>query len=360
MANKRNSIVELFRLFSMWCVVAHHFVIHNADPVSVFGNAFTRVVFNCIFFPVGKVAVGCFVFITVWFIASRSAFSVRDAVDKIAALNSEVVFYSVVLSVISVYTGYSRLSVSLVIDALFPIITGYGWWFATSYAALIVLLPFLIKGLCACNKREHGVLALGLTIAFGFFRYLPFVSFPAGGMLVDFIVIAVDICFVRWHINLDSLRIKRLLLACSMCFAIGAIFYYVQFHSQGIIHDFAVNFFNGYVGSSANLLSLGASIFFSLAFFKLAKQYQWSSSLVNRLAGSAFAVYLISDFAFVRDWLWKNVFTFDHLGNHFGLFFVTAIPSLVMVCVLIIDLARRTVVVFFRSHRYVITNRIAG
>ena len=359
MANKRNSIIELFRLFSMWCVVAHHFVIHNADPVSVFGNAFTRAFFNCIFFPVGKVAVGCFVFITVWFIASRSAFSVRDAVEKIATLNGEVVFYSVILSVISVYTGYSRLSVSLVIDALFPIITGYGWWFATSYAALIVLLPFLIKGLRVCNKREHGILALGLTIAFGLFRYLPFVSFPAGGMLVDFIVIAVDICFVRRHIDLNGLRVKRLLLACGMCFAIGAIFY-VQFHSQGIIHDFAVNFYNGYVGSSANLLSLGASIFLSLAVFKLAKRYQWSSSLVNRLAGSAFAVYLVSDFAFVRDWLWKNVFTFGHLGNHFGLLFVIVIPSLVMVCALIIDLARRTVAACFRSYRNVITNRIAG
>lgn len=328
----------------MWCVVAHHFVIHNADPVSVFGNAFTRAVFSCVFFPLGKVAVGCFVFITVWFIASRSEFSIGDAIKKIAALNGEVVFYSVILSAVSVYTGYSRLSVSLVIDALFPIITGYGWWFATSYAALIVLLPFLIKGLRAFDKREHGVLALGLTFAFGFFRYLPFVSFPAGGMLVDFIVIAVDICFVRWHIDLDSLRIKRLLLACAMLFAIGAIFYYSQFHSQGIIHDFAVNFYNGYVGSSANLLSLGASIFLSLGVFKLAKRYQWSSSLVNRLAGSAFAVYLISDFAFVRDWLWKNVFTFGHLGNHFGLLFVIVIPSLVMICCLVLDITRRAVV----------------
>lgn len=126
----------------MWCVVAHHFVIHNADPVSIFDNAFSRVVFNCIFFPVGKVAVGCFFFITVWFIASRSAFSVSDAIKKISALNGGVVFNSVFLSAISVYTGYSRLLVSLVIDALFPIITGCGWWFATSYAALIVLLPF--------------------------------------------------------------------------------------------------------------------------------------------------------------------------------------------------------------------------
>lgn len=101
---------------------------------------------------------------------------------------------------------------------------------------------FLTKGLRECNKREHGILALGLTIAFGLFRYLASVSFPAGGMLVDFIVIAIDICFFRWHIDLDRLRLKGLLLACGMCFAIGAIFYCVQFHSQDIILDFAANF----------------------------------------------------------------------------------------------------------------------
>ena len=32
---ERNSIIEPFRLISMWCVVTHHFVMHNADDVSV-------------------------------------------------------------------------------------------------------------------------------------------------------------------------------------------------------------------------------------------------------------------------------------------------------------------------------------
>lgn len=35
MTKERNSIIELFRLISKWSVVAHHFVIHNVDDISV-------------------------------------------------------------------------------------------------------------------------------------------------------------------------------------------------------------------------------------------------------------------------------------------------------------------------------------
>lgn len=47
MAKERNSIVELFWLISMRCVFAHHFVIHNADDISVFASPLTRLIFKC-------------------------------------------------------------------------------------------------------------------------------------------------------------------------------------------------------------------------------------------------------------------------------------------------------------------------
>lgn len=100
MAKERNSIVELFWLISMWCVFAHHFVIHNADDISVFASPLTRLIFKGVFLPIGKVAVGCFVSIAVWFIADRASFSIKDAVKKLIILNNEVVFYSITLGII--------------------------------------------------------------------------------------------------------------------------------------------------------------------------------------------------------------------------------------------------------------------
>lgn len=341
MTKERNSIIELFRLFSMWCVVAHHFVVHNGSPVSAFANPVTRVLYTVAFYPVGKVAVGCFVFISVWFIAGSSSFSVKRAAKKLLTLNNEVLFYSVVLGGIALVSGYAQPSVSLLIKILFPIATGYDWWFATSYAGLLLLLPFLTKGLRACSKDEHRLLAYGSTIAFGFFRYLPFVSFPAAGNLIDFVVIAIDICYLRWHIDLEKIHWNNLLLILVLCAVFGAATCYIPYHSQGIVHDFAANLSAGYRGSSASIFSIGISASLSLVVFKFAHKRQWTSSLINFVAGSAFAVYLISDYELVRVWLWKSVFTFDHLGAHMGMLYVVLIPSVVMIACLLIDLARR-------------------
>lgn len=76
----------------MWCVFAHHFVIHNADDISVFASPLTRLIFKGVFLPIGKVAVGCFVSIAVWFIADRASFSIKDAVKKLIIFNNEVAF----------------------------------------------------------------------------------------------------------------------------------------------------------------------------------------------------------------------------------------------------------------------------
>lgn len=137
---------------------------------------------------------------------------------------------------------------------------------------------------------------------------------------------------------------SNLLSVLLFCAVFGAATYYLPYHSQGIVRDFAANLFVGYRGSSASVLSIGISASLSLAVFKFARRRQWTSSLINFVASSAFAVYLISDYEFVRVWLWKSVFTFDHLGAHMGMLYVVLIPSVVMIACLLIDLSRRVAV----------------
>ena len=118
------------------------------------------------------------------------------------------------------------------------------------------------------------LLAIGLTIAFGVFRYLPFVSFPAGGLLADFIVLAIDICCLRWYVDLKVLYYKSPFFIGAICVAVGIGCYFLPYHSQGIIQDFTVNFNNGYVGSSSNTLFIGLYVPLSLSAFKFADQHQ--------------------------------------------------------------------------------------
>ena len=57
MVKIRDSRIELLRIVLMWTVVAHHFVVHNADSVSVFPGSFTRFFYNIFFYPIGRTAV---------------------------------------------------------------------------------------------------------------------------------------------------------------------------------------------------------------------------------------------------------------------------------------------------------------
>lgn len=162
-------------------------------------------------------------------------------------------------------------------------------------------------------------------------------------MLVDLIVLAIDICYFRWYIDLNTTNWNKLVLVGAACFASGICFLYLPYHSQGIIHDFSLNLFNGYVYSSANILSMGLSFAISLSVFKLCLVFKLNSSRFNWIAGSAFAVYLITDYSLVQNWLWKSLFTFTNLGNQHGVLLVVLIPSFVMACCLTIDIGRRTI-----------------
>lgn len=46
MVKMRDSRIELLRIVLMWTVMAQHFVVHNADFVSVFPDSFTRFFYN--------------------------------------------------------------------------------------------------------------------------------------------------------------------------------------------------------------------------------------------------------------------------------------------------------------------------
>lgn len=142
MTKERNSIIEPFRLFSMWCVVAHHFVVHNGSPVSVFANPVTRALYNVVFYLSARWLLAALFLFLFGLLLAHLLLALNALLKNSSPLNNEVLFYSVVLGGIALVSGYAQPSASLLIKILFPIATGYGWWFATSYAGLLLLLPF--------------------------------------------------------------------------------------------------------------------------------------------------------------------------------------------------------------------------
>lgn len=154
MAKIRDSRIELLRIVLMWTVMAHHFVVHNADSVSVFPGSFTRFFYNIFFYPIGRTAVGCFVAITIWFVAGKAGYSIKQAVKQIASIEGTVLFYSIALGFFFMLRGDIQVSPTNLIDIFAPILTGSSWWFVTVYAWLVFLLPFLFR-LCMRWTRNY-------------------------------------------------------------------------------------------------------------------------------------------------------------------------------------------------------------
>lgn len=127
MAKIRDSRIELLRIVLMWTVMAHHFVVHNADSVSVFPGSFTRFFYNIFFYPIGRTAVGCFVAITIWFVAGKAGYSIKQAVKQIASIEGTVLFYSIALGFFFMLRGDIQVSPTNLIDIFAPILTGSSW-----------------------------------------------------------------------------------------------------------------------------------------------------------------------------------------------------------------------------------------
>lgn len=345
-AKQRDSRIELLRIILMWTVMAHHFVVHNADPISVFPSSFARFIYNTFFYPIGRTAVGCFVAITIWFVAGKAEYSFKRAVRQVASIEGTVLFYSVTLGIFFLFRSNIQFSITYLIDICAPVLTGYSWWFVTVYAWLVFLLPFLIPALRALDQKLHLYLSLLLIFVFGFLRYVPIFWIPIDGLLLDFIVICVLVCYVRWYVDLSKLNLKHLIGTCAISFIGVALAFYGQFNFGGILGSTCSNLYNGFLGSPACIFSLMIAIPVLLITFKLPP---FSSRAVNAIAKLCFATYLISDYSPIQSWLWRSHFSFTQVGVGLGILQVFIVPTLVFAVCLIIESIRKFLFARFSS-----------
>ena len=98
-ASHRDSNIELFRIITMFFIVAHHYVVNSgltledgpiaANPLS--GNS----IFLLLFGAWGKIGINCFVMITGYFMC-KSSITLR----KFAKLLGEIMFYKIGIGLI--------------------------------------------------------------------------------------------------------------------------------------------------------------------------------------------------------------------------------------------------------------------
>lgn len=158
---KRNSTIELLRLFFMFGIVLGHVYCHGThlDFHWIYTMCKTPTnIWNMPLYTLGTIGVTGFMFISGYY-------GVNGSIDKIVHFLWITVFYGLVGMI---YSGFSLRKIML-LPLSFDL-----WWFVSSYMVLLLISPILNKGIEMTNRKQHKLIVAGLfvyTYFLGFFNW---------------------------------------------------------------------------------------------------------------------------------------------------------------------------------------------
>jgi hypothetical protein len=168
---KRESNIELYRIFLMLGIIAHHYVVNSgllpllqSPPLSL------KSTFFLIFGMWGKTGINCFVLITGYYMCKS-----QITLKKFLKLITEVVFYNVLIFTLFIVCGYTVFTWKDCFYAILPI-KGISDGFTSCYIVFYLLIPFLNILVKNMNQYQHQMLIGLFTFIFTLLGTIPFIN----------------------------------------------------------------------------------------------------------------------------------------------------------------------------------------
>lgn len=247
----------------------------------------------------GKVGVVIFFSISAWFFLDKEQ-TIKSNLRRIWVMERELLFWSFCLLVFYLVFDRDDLSKKLMVKSLAPLNMSV-WWYATAYAIFLALLPFLFKGLKALGREWHLALTITMLAIWGLTSFIPGTQ-QIGSGFIGFIYLFVLISAYKWY--LKPFTAKQIWLM----FSIGFGFFLLYTCASIILSVFGFN--KGLFITGDWKLPV---IMIGFAMFLLFDRVSFHSGFINKIAQSAFAVYLITDYAASEKLLWVHLFNLKHL-----------------------------------------------
>ena len=302
----RNSSIELLRIIAMFMILAHHFIIHNKFEVKSMPISPEKVFFQTIMQGGGKVGVVIFFSISAWFLIDEKQ-GIRNCLRRIWMMEREVLFWSILLVLSFFVFNRTNLTQNLLLRSLAPLNMGV-WWYATTYAIFLAILPFLQIGLKALGRHNHLALTIVILIIWGVRSFIPGMVNADGSIssglngILGFIYLFILISAYKWYMRPFSTKQVWLLIGIGFSFFIvytmASICLSLLGHNAGI-----------YIASDWTL----PVIMIGFGMFLLFERITIHSRVINRIAQSAFGVYLITDYGASENLLWRQWFNLEFL-----------------------------------------------
>lgn len=293
---ERSSNLELFRIISMLVIVAHHYVVNSGllemvyNSQDIGGND----IFLLFFGWGGKTAINGFILITGYFMC-KSNITIR----KFGRLIGEKYFYTIVLFVIFLLTGYTAFELKEFVKALLPT-TSVTDNFTGCFLIFYLFIPFINKLLQALSEKEH-ITLVGLCI-------LIYTVFPSLHIDVRFnyvtwfVILYIIAAYVRMYPKdlFEHTKLLGILAGSCLLLSWGSVAV-MTVVGRKIGRD--IPFF--FVVDSNKILALLTG-FAAFMFFKNLKMKR--SKIINTISASTFGVLLIhANSNTMRTWLWQDM-----------------------------------------------------
>lgn len=324
---RRESAIELFRIITMLCIVAHHYVVNSGIMNEITReNVFTfPSLFSLLFGWGGKTGINCFVLITGYFMC-QSQVSGR----KFLKLILEIEFYRVVIYLIFLLSGYSQFSVKQLLKALIPLY-GLGTGFTGSYLVFYLFIPYLNLLIKAMNQVQHLALA-GLCILTGTICQT-FLKTPAAFTYVGWFMV---LYFIASYIRLypkkyfNNKRLWGIVLLVSLLLSWGSVITGAWIYAR-----WGYSVYYHFVSDSNKFLAVTTAVSAFLFFKNLGLEYH---PVINKVAASAFGVLMIhANSDAMRQWLWKDLLnnTGAYGNSYFAVHALLSVIGIYVFCALI-------------------------
>lgn len=320
--NNRDSNIELLRLLCMLFIVILHFCVHSLySDVQDFSTA--DMITSNLTRGFVIIAVNCFVLISGYY-------GIRLKWKSVLNLYLTCAFYGLIAYCIHLHVDNAHVGFSLLKSSVF-IFSNCKWWFISAYIILMLFAPLLNSAIEHFSRKQHVwciVLFTILQIYLGYGWHSDLCD-DSGFHFLNFIYLYLIGQYIARYVSVDFINKHRwkwlaIYILCSLCWA--GISIISSKNDIPLWHPYAYN--NPIVIISA------------LAFFCFMSSFHFHSKVINWLASSALAVYLVQEAPYLKS-IWydgaKNVCEWSGLGKVGCLF---AISFLFFFAILLIDKIR--------------------
>ena len=297
----RNSSIELLRIIAMFMILMHHFIVHNGYDVLKLPLGPERIFFQLVMQGGGKVGVVIFFSISAWFFLDKEQ-TIKSNLKRVWIMERELLFWSLILMAFYLVFDRADIGMKLMVKSVMPSSMGV-WWYATAYAIFLALLPFLSKGLKALGREYHLALAAMVLVIWGLTSFIPKTlgnSTLTG--VFGFVYLFILISAYKWYMKPFTTKQTWLMIGFGLSFFL--LYTCVSISLSLLGHNIGI-FIVGDWKLPVIMVGFGMFLLFDRVTFY--------SRIINRIAQSAFAVYLITDYAASEKLLWARLFNLKNL-----------------------------------------------